>query len=369
MAGPLAGIKVLEVGGIGPVPFAGMLLADFGAEVVQIVRLEAGYNAYDVPGRGRNRLPLDLRSTEGLAAAKELIACADILLEGFRPGVMERLGLDPDTCLTLNPALIFGRMTGWGQTGPLANVAGHDLNYIALSGALHGIGKPDEPPAIPLNLIGDYGGGAMLLTVGVLAALQERSASGKGQVVDAAMAEGSALLSALFYGMHASGRWTLDRGGNHLDGGAPFYNTFECADGKYIAVGAIESKFYVELLEVCGIDDPDFAEQWDRERWPRLKQKMAAHFAQRTQQEWCELAQGHDICLSPVLDWNEAPLHAQHQARGAFVEVDGVTQPAPAPRFSRSATLPPRLSQSAQDGLLSRWGLSSHTLAAIRKPR
>jgi len=366
MAGPLAGIKILEVGGIGPVPFAGMLLSDLGAEVVQVVRLGTASSPGDVPGRGRLRLALDLRSPGGLAAAKELVASADILLEGFRPGVMERLGLGPEVCLALNPRLVFGRMTGWGQTGPLAQVAGHDLNYIALSGALHGIGKPDEPPTVPLNLIGDYGGGAMFLAVGVLAALHERRVSGQGQVVDAAMAEGSALLSALFYGMRAAGRWKPERGSNHLDGGAPFYNTYRCADGKYIAVGAIEARFYSRLLEICGVDDPDFDEQWDRERWPLQKRKLAAHFALRTQREWCDLAGDQDICLTPVLDWSEAPLHVQHQARGAFVEIEGVTQPAPAPRFSRSETAAPRPALDAPDEVLSRWGVSAGTLAAVR---
>jgi alpha-methylacyl-CoA racemase len=278
-----------------------------------------------------------------------------VLIEGFRPGVMERLGLGPGPCLARNSRLVYGRMTGWGQTGPLAQVAGHDLNYLALSGALHGMGRPDEPPPVPLNLVADYGGGAMLLALGVLAALQERVASGMGQVVDAAMAEGSTLLASLYYGMRASGRWLPARGANHLDGGAHFYGTYACADGRFVAIAATEPQFYAELLALLGIDDPEFREQWDRARWPRLKDRMAAVFRTRTRDAWCRLAEGRDVCMAPVLDWDEAPRHPQHVAREAFVTLDGVVQPAPGPRFSRTPAEPPRAAQAAGDDLLARW--------------
>ena len=367
MAGPLTGVRVLEAGGIGPVPFCGMVLADLGAEVLQVTRTPAPASAFDVPGRGRLRLGLDLRSEGGLQAALELADAADVLIEGFRPGVMERLGLGPDTCLERNPRLIYGRMTGWGQTGRLAQAAGHDLNYIALSGVLHAIGKPGEPPVPPLNLVGDYGGGAMVLAVGVLAALQERNVSGRGQVIDAAMSEGSALLAALFYGMRASGRWSGGRGENHLDGGAPFYGTYRCADGKYLAVAATEPQFHAQLLQLCGLaDDPDFQDQWNRARWPALKEKLAGVFATRGRDAWCALAEGRDACVAPVLDWEEAPLHPHHADRGAFVQVDGVTQPAPAPRFSRTPAGLPRPPVEADDALLRRWGLQARTIAAAR---
>jgi alpha-methylacyl-CoA racemase len=367
MAGPLTGIRVLEAGGIGPVPFCGMVLADLGAEVIQVTRTPAPDSAFDVPGRGRLRLALDLRSEGGLQAALELADAADVLIEGFRPGAMERLGLDPDTCLQRNPRLVYGRMTGWGQTGRLAQAAGHDLNYIALSGVLHAIGQPGEAPVPPLNLVGDYGGGAMVLAVGVLAALQERNVSGRGQVIDAAMSEGSALLASLFYGMRASGRWSGGRGENHLDGGAPFYNTFRCADGKYLSVAATEPQFHAQLLQLCGLaDDPDLQAQWDRARWPAAKQKLAAVFATRGRDAWCALAEGRDACIAPVLDWEEAPLHRHHADRGAFVVGDGVTQPAPAPRFSRTPAGVPKAPVDADDALLRRWGLQARTIAAAR---
>ncbi|RYZ11926.1 MAG: CoA transferase [Comamonadaceae bacterium] len=357
MAGPLVGIRVLEAGGIGPVPFCGMVLADLGAEVLQVTRPGAARAVHDVPGRGRARIALDLRSDAGREAALALAARADILIEGFRPGVMERLGLGPQPCMARQPRLVYGRMTGWGQEGPLAQAPGHDLNYIGLAGVLHAIGRADQPPVPPLNLVGDYGGGAMLLAVGVLAALQERGVSGRGQVVDAAMSDGSALLGALFHGMRAEGRWSAGRGGNHLDGGAHFYNTYRCADGRHVAVAATEPAFYAELLVVCGIDDPMFGRQWDRAAWPVLKDRLAAVFATRARDEWCRLAEGRPCCLSPVLDWDEAPLHPHNVARDTFIRVDGLSQPAPAPRFSRTPAARPVVGIEATDALLRGWGL------------
>lgn len=365
--GPLQGIRVLEAGGIGAVPFCGMLFADLGAEVVQVCRPGALPSPTDVPGRGRHQLVLDLRSEAGRDAALELAAGADILIEGFRPGVMERLGLGPESCMAHSPRLVYGRMTGWGQDGPLAQVAGHDLNYLALSGALHAMGDDGEPPPVPLNLVADYGGGAMLLAFGVLAALQERGVSGLGQIVDAAMAEGSALLASLFYGMRASGRWRPGRGVNHLDGGAHFYNSYACADGRFLAVAATEPQFYAALLKLLEIDDPAFNEQWDRARWPHLRQRLASVFLARTRDAWCLLAEGHDVCISPVLDWDEAPRHPQHVARAAFATLDGVVQPAAGPRFSRTPPAPLRAAQPAAMDLLLGWGVQTRTLAALRR--
>jgi alpha-methylacyl-CoA racemase len=271
-----------------------------------------------------------------------LVARADILIEGFRPGVTERLGLGPEACHARNPRLVYGRMTGWGQHGPLAQAAGHDLNYIALSGALHAIGPKDRPPPPPLNLIGDYGGGGMLLALGVVAALFEARQSGQGQVVDAAMTDGAALLMAPLYGMLAKGSWRDERESNFLDGAAPFYGSFECADAKYVAIGPIEPQFYRELLDKCAVDDPQFAQQWERSEWPALKTKLAALFKTRTRDAWCALLEGSDACFAPVLSMREAPLHAHNVARATFVESAGVTQPAPAPRFARTpSALPP----------------------------
>ncbi|MBC5767058.1 CaiB/BaiF CoA transferase family protein [Ramlibacter albus] len=355
MNGPLAGIRVLEAGGIGPAPFCAMLLADLGAQVLQVTRIGAEASRFDVPGRGRHRIALDLRSDEGRATALELAGSADILIEGFRPGVMERLGLGPSECMQRNPRLVYGRMTGWGQDGPLAQVAGHDINYLGLSGALHAIGRPGEPPVPPLNLVGDYGGGAMLLAVGLLAALQERNVSGRGQVVDAAMSEGSTLLASLFYGMRASGRWSGGRGENHLDGGAHFYNAYRCADGRYVAVAANEPQFYAQLMDLCAIEGEMRTAQWDRARWPAFKAQLAQVFLQRSRDEWCALAEGRDACLTPVLDWDEAPAHPQHRARGGFVTVDGVVQPAPAPRFSRTPAGQPQASREADEDFLRAW--------------
>ncbi|MDA7418499.1 CaiB/BaiF CoA-transferase family protein [Xenophilus arseniciresistens] len=341
MAGPMQGIRVVEFAGLGPGPFCAMLLADLGAQVLRIVRPGTPVDPQDITTRSRAQVEIDLRSPDGQAAALTLIDGADLLVEGFRPGVMERLGLGPEPCLARNPRLVYGRMTGWGQHGPLAHAAGHDINYIAISGALHAIGRADEAPVPPLNYIGDFGGGGMLLTVGLLAALQEVHRSGQGQVIDAAMTDGSALLSAFMYGFKAKGQWSNQRGDNMLDGGAHFYDTYACADGKYVAIGAIEPQFYALLRERCGIQDPLFDGQMDAARWPLLKLRLADVFRTRTRDEWCALLEGSDACFAPVLDWDEAPQHAHNRARGTFVEQGGVMQPAPAPRFSRSQTRAP----------------------------
>ena len=345
MTGPLAGVRVVEMAGLGPGPFCAMLLADLGAQVLRIARPGTPVDPRDITTRSRPQLNLDLRRAEGSAAALDLIAGADLLIEGFRPGVMERLGLGPEPCRARNPKLVYGRMTGWGQHGPLAHAAGHDINYIALSGALHAIGRAGEAPVPPLNYVGDFGGGGMLLAVGLLAALHEAGRSGQGQVIDAAMTDGSALLSAFMYGFKAQGQWSNQRGENMLDGGAHFYDSYACADGKYIAVGAIEPQFYAELRACCGIEDPLFDAQMDAARWPLLKLRLADIFRSRTRDEWCALLEGSDACVAPVLDWDEAPAHAHNQARQTFVDVDGVQQPAPAPRFSRSGSTAPQAPQ------------------------
>ncbi|RYY96097.1 MAG: CoA transferase, partial [Comamonadaceae bacterium] len=319
-----------------------------------------------VPGRSRSRIALDLRSESGRDAALDLAAAADVLIEGFRPGVMESLGLGPEVCMARNPKLVYGRMTGWGQDGPLHRAAGHDINYIAISGALHGIGRAGEKPVPPMNLVGDYGGGAMVLATGLLAALLETRGSGRGQVVDAAMTDGSALLCAGMYGAHAAGRVSNLRGENLVDGGAHFYDTYACADGKYIAIGAIEPQFYAQLRERCGIADPLFDAQMDAKRWPLLKLRMADVFMTRPRAEWCRLLEGTDACFAPVLDWDEAPKHPHNSARGTFVEVEGVVQPAPAPRFSRTPAATPHAARSADaEELLQRWGLELHVTEAV----
>lgn len=366
MSGPLSGLRVVEMVGLGPTPFCAMLLADLGAEVIRIDRPVADPDAaadrarFDVPARGRRSLSLDLRKEGAAEIVLQLVARADVLIEGFRPGVMERLGLGPNVCLERQPRLVYGRMTGWGQSGPLAAAAGHDLNYLALTGLLHAMGRPDSPPAPPLNIAADYGGGGMFLILGVLAALFERQTSGKGQVIDAAMTDGAALLGAVFHGLKAQGHWSNERGENLLDGGAHFYDTYACADGKFIAIGAIEPQFYAEFLERCGIDDPIFSQQMDMHRWPILKNRLADVFRTRTRDQWCDVLEGSDACFAPVLDWDEAPHHPHNLARGTFVSVDGIVQPAPAPRFSRTPANKPRAPRPAgADSLaiLQDWGV------------
>lgn len=341
--GALAALTVIEMAAIGPVPFAGMLLSDMGANVTRIDRIpDATAGADATPhfdGRGRRSIAVNLKHPQGVETVLRLAATADVLLEGFRPGVMERLGLGPDALEQRNPGLIYGRMTGWGQTGPLANAAGHDLNYIAISGALHAMGPADRPPPPPLNLVGDYGGGALLLLVGILAALQERQRTGRGQVIDAAMSDGAALLMAPIYSLLAHGQWSDRRGANLLDGAGPFYGCYECADGHYISIGSIEPQFYRRLLDACDIDDPDFLDQHDTTRWPRLRGKLEALFRRKTRAQWCALLEGTDVCFAPVLSMGEAPEHPHNRFRGTFLEMQSTMQPAPAPRFSRTPSI------------------------------
>ncbi|TFZ03168.1 CoA transferase [Ramlibacter henchirensis] len=341
--GPLAGLKVLEFSGLGPGPFAGMLLADMGADVVRVDRPPSRHaDPADITGRGKRSLVLDLKSAAGLATARGLAGRADVLIEGFRPGVMERLGLGPDELLAANPRLVYGRITGWGQHGPLAHVAGHDLNYIAITGALAAIGERGGRPVPPLNLVGDFGGGSMFLLFGVLCALHERARSGRGQVIDAAMTDGVNAMLAPILSLRALGQWTGKRGGNLLDGGAPFYNTYRCADGKYVAVGPIEPQFYQLLREKLGLlDAREFDGQMDTERWPDLARRLGSVFGSKTRAEWTALLEGTDVCFAPVLDFEEAPGHPHNRARESHYVQDGVTQPAPAPRYSRTPTRQP----------------------------
>jgi alpha-methylacyl-CoA racemase len=336
--GPLKGIRVIEMAGIGPGPFCAMMLSDMGAEVVRIDRLShkgAGSRA-NVLNRGRRSLALDLKTPQGVETTLALIDEADVLIEGFRPGVMERLGLGPEPCLERNPKLVYGRMTGWGQSGPLAQAAGHDINYISIAGALGAMGYADRPPAPPLNLVGDFGGGAMYLLSGVLAALIERSNSGQGQVIDAAMTDGTASLLSPFFGLMAMNLWTTDRSSNKLDGGAHYYGSYECRDGKHISIGSIEPQFYALLLEKCEITDESFLAQQDQSGWPDLRNKLETLFKTKTRDDWCAIMEGTDVCFAPVLNLKEASHHPHNEARATYVDFEGVTQPAPAPRFSRT---------------------------------
>ena len=335
--GPLTGLRVIEMSAIGPVPLAGMLLADMGAEVVVIDKAnDPWFFPDDVLRRGKQSVEVDLKSADGVQSVKSLIEKADIVIEGFRPGVMERLGLGPEVFASTNAKLIFGRMTGWGQTGPLSQTAGHDINYIALTGALHAIGRADSAPAPPLNLVGDYGGGTMFLIMGVLAALHESKSSGQGQVVDAAITEGTANLMSMFYTLGSIGAWSPKRASNLLDSAAHFYDSYETKDHKFITLGAIEPHFYTVMREKMDLNDDDFAKQNDPRLWAQLKQKIANKVNQKTQQEWCNLMEGTDACFAPVLDLNQAPRHHHMQAREAYVEHNGKVQPAPAPKFSRT---------------------------------
>lgn len=345
MSGPLAGRRVIEIAGIGPGPFCAMILADLGAEVIRVDRPGATPDPRDATLRGRRSLALDLKRPQAVAAVLRLCEGADALVEGFRPGVMERLGLGPDAVLGRNPRLVYGRMTGWGQGGPMAQQAGHDINYIGLTGALHAMGRAGEPPAPPLNLVGDYGGGGMLLAMGILAAWLERESSGRGQVVDAAMVDGAALLMAPIYGMKARGRWPAPRAGNLLDGAAPFYDSYACACGGFVAVGPIEPAFFAEMLRRLGLDEAAFADRMDPAAWPRLKALLADAFRARTRAEWEVVFAGSDACVTPVLSMEEAPSHPHLAARGTFAAPGGAVQPAPAPRFSRTPAAlnpPPR---------------------------
>ena len=371
MSGPLAGIQVVEVASIGPGPFAAMVLADLGASVTRGERKGGGAAVVlqDAMLRGRDAsIALDLKQPEGVEVLLRLAATADVLIEGFRPGVMERLGVGPDECLARNPGLVYGRITGWGQDGPRAPTAGHDIDYLAIAGALHPIGPPDRPPPPPLNLVADFGGGGMLLVAGVLAALVERAESGKGQVVDAAMAEGAALLTTMFHGLAAAGLWTGDRGANLLDGGAPFYRCYLTGDGGFMAVGALEPQFYAALLSGLGLDGEDLPDQYDRTGWPRLAERFAAVFAARSRADWTKVFEGTDACVAPVLAMSEAAADRHASARGGFIEVDGVTQPAPAPRFSRSQVGSPvggRAPGGDARGVLARLGYSTADIEAL----
>jgi len=368
--GPLAGIRVVELAGIGPGPFAAMLLADLGAEVLRVDRPAASRPAWPtVLARGRRSVAVDLKHPDGPGVVLGLVGAADALVEGFRPGVAERLGIGPDPCLARNPRLVYGRVTGWGQDGPWRLAAGHDIDYVALAGALHPIGQAGGPPVPPLNLVGDFGGGGMLLALGVVAALLEASRSGRGQVVDAAMVDGAALLTTQFHELLAAGLWREERGANLLDGGAPFYGVYETADGRHLAVGALEPQFWAELLERLGLDAAELPAQLDRNGWPELRERLAALFRTRPRDEWCELLAGTDACVAPVLGLGEAPAHRHNRARGTFVDVGGVVQPAPAPRFSRTPPDPPQPPARAgehTDQALADWGVAPEEVARLR---
>ena len=348
MAGALSGLRVIEFAGLGPGPFCAMMLADHGAEVIRIDRVGAKNRVNDPTLRSRKSIALNLKSVEGIALAKELVKSADGLIEGLRPGVMERLGLGPDELLAENPKLIYGRMTGWGQSGPYAPQAGHDINYIALAGALHGIGRAGGKPTAPVNYIGDYGGGGMMLAFGMVSAFLAVKNGGAGQVIDCAMTDGTAALTAAIWGLHADGLWEDERGVNLLDSGAHFYDSYETSDGKYVSIGSIEPQFYALLLEKTGLtNDPDFAAQRDKSKWPDLSEKLTAIFKTKTRDAWCEIMEGTDVCFAPVLSMTEAPHHPHNAARKTFIDVGGTLQPAPAPRFSVTTTQPPKLAPQA----------------------
>jgi alpha-methylacyl-CoA racemase len=375
MSGPLSGVKVLELAGIGPGPFCGMMLADMGADVLRVDRLEPADlglplpPGFDIMARGRRSIGLDLKLPQAIEIMLALVEKSDVLIEGFRPGVTERLGLGPDVCFARNPRLVYGRVTGWGQDGPLARAAGHDINYIAISGALHAIGPRGEAPVPPLNLVGDYGGGGMYLAFGVACALLERQSSGRGQVVDAAMSDGAASMMSIFYARLAAGSWEDKRGANAIDGGAPWYGVYETADGKYISIGAIERRFYARLVELLGLDPATLPKRHDKARWPRLRLLLRDAFRQKTRDQWCELLQAHDVCFAPVLSLTEAPSHPHHRARGTFMTRENLIQPAPAPRFSRTPGKVERGAPRCGEGssaALAEWGFDAATIARFR---
>ena len=373
--GPLAGVRVLEFEAIGPGPFAGMLLADLGADVLVVDRpadSDLGLKRerwYDVMMRGKRSVTLDLKSPDAKETALALAAKADALIEGFRPGVMERLGLGPEAALGRNAKLVYGRMTGWGQDGPLAARAGHDINYIALAGVLHAFGRRGEAPVPPLNLVGDFGGGGMLLALGIACALLEAGRSGKGQVVDAAMVEGASLLAAMFSGFLAAHSWSEERGVNILDTGAPWYDVYETKDGKYVSIGAIEAKFYEDLVSRLRLAVQDLPGQHERARWPELRQTFQKAFKAKTRDEWCKVFEGSDACFAPVLTFSEARAHPHNESRAGFVEVGGVAQPAPAPRFSRTPGAVRRAPPERGEGglaALADWGFSTAEVERLR---
>jgi alpha-methylacyl-CoA racemase len=376
MSGPLEGVRVIEIAGIGPGPFAAMMLADMGADVVRIDRAQkvsGGDPAsppIDLLGRGRRSIGIDLKHPEGAGVVLRLVEQADVLVEGFRPGVMERLGIGPEECMARNPRLVYGRMTGWGQEGPYADASGHDINYIALAGALDPIGRAGERPVPPLNLIGDFGGGGMLMAYGVACALLERARSGQGQVIDAAMVDGAAVLTTFIHSLRAIGIWTDERGTNLLDTGAHFYDVYETADHRYVSVGSIETQFYAELLRLSGLEGEELPGQMDRSQWPVLKERVAAVFRTKTRDEWCALMEGTDVCFAPVLSMAEAPSHPHNRQRETFVEVAGVPQPAPAPRFGRTPGAidrpPPHFGQHTDDAM-AEWGFSADEREKLRQ--
>ena len=371
--GPLAGLRVVELQGIGPGPFCGMMLADMGAEIIRVDRSAAvgsGARTADVLARGRKSIAVDLKNPQGVETVLKLVETADVLLEGFRPGVTERLGLGPDVCLERNPKLVYGRMTGWGQTGTMAHAAGHDINYISLSGVLHAIGEAGSRPTPPLNLVGDFGGGGMLLAFGIVAALYERGVSGKGQVIDAAMTDGSALLANSIFGLMGQGVWNHNRGSNLLDGGAHFYGTYETKDARFVSIGSIEPQFYALLLEKTGLDqDPELAKQMSRDDWPKLREKLAAVLATKTRDEWDEIMLGTDICYAPILNFDEAVAHPHNQARNTFVASADIVQAAPAPRFSRTEPElpePPVAPGEHSEEVLASMGLDAAAIAELK---
>lgn len=369
--GPLSGVKVLEFAGIGPGPFCGMLLADMGADVIRIDRKGGrGGSKFDISSRGKKSIALDLKKPEAIEACLKLIEGADILQEGFRPGVMERLGLGPDVALARNPKLVYGRMTGWGQTGMLAQAAGHDINYISLTGALHAIGRPGEKPVPPLNLVGDFGGGALYLAMGMLAALVEAQRSGKGQVVDAAMTDGATSLMTMFYGFTASGMWKEPHGTNLLDGGTHFYDTYETKDGKWVSIGSIEPQFYAILREKAGLSEDIWSHQMEASKWPEMKVKIEAVFKTKTRDEWCAIMENTDICFAPVLSIKEAKDHQHNKDRQTIVEIDGVAQPNIAPRFSRTVSKIngpiPNVGEQ-NDDVLKSFGFSAAAIEGLKK--
>jgi alpha-methylacyl-CoA racemase len=373
--GVLSGYKIVEFAGIGPAPMCAMLLSDMGAEVLRLDRAEdanlgiSTESKYNLLGRGRRSVAIDLKRREGTELALKLIERADALIEGFRPGVMERLGLAPDVCQARNPKLVYGRMTGWGQDGPLALAAGHDINYLALTGALHSIGRRGEAPVPPLNLVGDFGGGGVYLALGVVAGLLEAQKSGKGQVIDVAMIDGASSLMAAIYGLRGAGVWNDNRGENILDTGAHYYNVYETSDGKYVSIGSIEGKFYAELLRLTGLEGEKLPRQNDRTQWPAFQERLKTVFKTKTRDQWCAIMEGSEVCFAPVLTMIEAPQHPHNRHRGTFVEVDGVVQPAPAPRFSRTPSKiqrpPARPGEHTEEGLRA-WGFSASELEQLR---
>ncbi len=375
MAGPLTGVRIIEIAGIGPGPFTAMMLADMGADVIRVDRAGqvSGGDPDNPPGdylnRSRRSIGIDLKSPEGIETLLKLVESADGLIEGFRPGVMERLGIGPEVCLARNAKLVYGRMTGWGQEGPYAPMAGHDINYIALAGVLDHLGRDGEKPTPAINLVGDFGGGGMLLAFGMVCGLLESQRSGEGQVIDAAMIDGAALLMTMIWSFKGMGFWQPERGTNLLDTGAHFYDTYECADGKYVSIGAIEPQFYAELLSLTGLGAEDLPHQMDRGQWTANKERVAAVFATKTRDEWCEILDGSDACFAPVLSMDEAVVHPHNQERGTFVDVAGHMQPAPAPRFSRtvpSVSRPPAHAGQHSAEILGDWlGMGSVEVDAL----